>query len=1752
MKTLLSLFLFTILLLQGCIQAPSNTRKTTVSSAATGGTTTTGSANYPTFAADESVYWFNTSKITGTVTINKNSQDIIYLRGKNVHDFLSAKDANGVEYYRKQYCMEGTFGAPYKLFRVRAVPIYVTTSTRATERLLRVDIPSQSDSASLCPFSFYDPISQLITNPGVGTLAYSLPTLCVVSPGNNCIGAVTSSSLSLFAYDTVQFGSPFLIKIISTSLNLANTQMRVDLTSNSTDSSSSCTNSSCSAKGFDCCISGQCIKDGSEKTNASTDAQYSQAKNDFAVNPLSFINYPNIFYICSNISHTPVTTTPTTTTPVSDAQSRVAKYLKDYTCITDIAAGIGYNNCRNLNASNVATAIDKTEAAYTAIKKKLAIACGCSAADNQMAIKCPDWGILPVYPSGALKTNANITDFTCYTPIPPNPIGPITNLNLSVPNRSAPHRFYSSTGVNFDDIAGLQTKTPITTQEGDDFYYLDEYNKVGPVNGSFNINSVIGKMTIDLSHALPAKEVTVELGKTYILSATSGYFTPCTQCVKDSWFQTFTAYPTSQRGTGLQASGYTTSRDTYSANTTFGNYEDTNFGRACYVPVTMLPLSHQRNSSLQTQRQNRLKTQAAFYVNGYQRDWYGFNKGALIGSFDGVTWFAVGTGRRATATSTKLFLALNASFLDLADKTDTIVNIIPDFSANTAADYDYDPDIALTDPRQNTAATCQKFHQCTVDADCVSQLGWEYTCADVSQFKTKWPLYDSDGAEIANQEKTGSLFEILQTTISTTNGKRCVYRGAGAPCKRDYSSLTEFTKKSLTCAPNFYCASVSTNKFNDELVRSPNELDDILFGMDTNILGRPLNYVTAGKTLTNEIISNIKYNASNAIGLSVSDSDDMGICRPGKNLSSNDLVAHMNPDASKRTDYISQIGSCNSTATNANRFVTCPAFGDDLNYVDPTDINTVFRQQTQNSCGGESKHTTTLVSAFKNIEGLSLLNLQNITQPILAQDACFRRAGSVCHTDLDCGPNKMHEDTVGSIDIKFFGETDAEQSYWRESLICGQGTPVPAIGVKGYLDYKLSDNRCCREIGKDFTMYTQGPKAIVPENTGTNENLKTAKFPFYDPLNNSQANDVKGPAAQFRYSRYTISNNGKNDITKIPAVTAIAEPTTNQWQVVHETGSLTCCGGGWIRKFADGTHDWKVKNRLSLDSNNFTCLNFRSPLADSSYTNFTPDKVVPASYQREFEYFCKSPSGAGCLQIPFQASSGFNILSPLPYEPKFKVSADDNWLGGPSGAYSRQPPVGFSRINTSPTVDPIDGTTPWTQEMNSDVPYTPLPYYFSPIPFDTDFKTGKAYNFFTNKAVDFGVEMYLPAYVGWDGYPAGFPAQAGSTSGNTTFIRNVYIKYFYDAPLTPQVFDITANIAPAAECADVINGSGAATPAAPIKGITTDNTWCIVNNVKTQNRPVINVKADTSLPGPGENKWKYAGIIIDFKPIEIGKGLKVAEPGNALYYLSKLARMELIGIPQITYEPLYCNNNQDKLVPGLFKSNIKTRAQFTAASVTYSGLVDPVERYDENSTESSSNGYGNFEKKFTYQDKLDHSAVFSAKDFTCCTPLGKNTTAGTKCCSGYAVASADGKSSICKMPRGTDLNVYFNKFVSSEGVGDDQPGGGLTIKGTDTELDFNAYTGEPKYRGGTYDKLVALGASYCDGGKVATGGAFGAFPPEPFSGSYAVVSGASGNLEDSFPMSIVDSVLDFQTSDPNVGKVPFDSGFKWNHHYYCK
>lgn len=1710
MNALLRLKLFTLaltILLSGCIASNSPGNRRTKISSNVNNTNNPTTPTTPVFKEDELLYWYSAEKVLATITLNLNNENVIYLRGQNIHNFLSSKNSSNQEYYRKQYCLVGNYGTNKQL-RVRAVPIYVNNyTTKAIERLLRIDVPNRTENNGACGIAAIGAVAP-------ASAAYALNEIC---PSCVASGYLTSVSLTLYESNIT---TSSLTPVESSKLNLAGMGLRVDLTNNSGSPTSSCSNSACEAKGFDCCIEGQCVKDASLKANASTDPLYAQAIADYAKNPLSFINYPNIYNICTNISHNPPPSTPTGPTPVSEAEQRVKNYFDDFSCINKHESNIGTSTC--------------TTTQYQTAKKTLAIACGCPATytDAEREIKCPNWGVRPLYKNQTVQDPTiitNIVDFYCYTPVPENPIGPITNLNVSVPSRSAPHRFYSTTGINYDDIGKLASTI---IQEGEDFYYLDSLTKTGPVNGPFNMNSILGRMKVDLSQTQPAKTVSVELGKTYILSATTGYFTPCSQCAKDSWFQSFSAHPATTGGSGLKAISYTTSRDTYSGNTTYGNYEDTKFGRACYVPPTMLAFSHLKSADLQTQRQNRLRAQAALFANGYQRDWYGFNKGALIGSFDGVSWFAIGTARRITASSTKLFLAINGAFLDLADKTDTIVNIIPDQGGNTASDYDYDPQVAINSVKQNSAGSCQQYHQCSTDSDCVTKLGWEYSCVDVSQMKTKWPVFDGDAKELANQEKVGTLFEILQATTNMGDSpKRCVYRGAGAPCVRDLTSLNDsFNRKALTCAPNFYCASLTSNRFNEEVVRSPNEIGNILYGMDANVLGRPLNYVTGTRSLTADIIANIKNQGTpDALNLTSAQLNDMGICRPGRSLSANESTAHANPDTSRRTDYISQVGSCDSMSTGGGvttnmRFLTCPVFGDDLNYVDPTasnlaNLSAEQAKRSQNACGAEAKNASN-ISAFASIEGLSLLSISSINTPTLVKDACYRRAGSVCHTDLDCGPNKMHEEVAGTMPLSYFGGTEAEQSYWKESLVCGQGTPVPALGSVDFFKYNLGSNRCCREIGKDFTMYTAGPSSIIKDNEGSNANLDTRVFSVTSPNSNN------------RYSRYTVSPTAALSSSKIPRIVSNAEPSAEQWKVINETGSLNCCGGGWIRKFADGTHDWKIKGRLTLEASNFSCLNFRSPLVDPNYNRFGDalDDIVLASYQQEYQNFCMNHLFAdGCFQVPWQEGPNFELRPPYRYVPGSHYGADGDLPAVQS--------TDHARLDTSPTKDPIE-TNQLIQNNSPDAPYQPEAYYFTQTPRpDIEPDTKRSENWFSSFTTDYGVSMYLPAYIPYD------------SATNTAGIGRVYIKYFYedeahfDAEIVPYEPDAT-------KCGNVID----ATTPYPIDALGAGalSAYCVISNTKTGNRPVINVKAKT--PGAPAKPWKYAGIVIEFIPLEIIKGTKVTIPGSSWYYLTKLGRLELNGIPQIPYEPLYCNNDHDKVVPGIFNSSFDTRAEFDASGLTFTS-IKPLELYEDTTNTEANATYANHAKKFVYQDKLDLPPIFSSKDFTCCTQLGKETTSAARCCSG--AARTVGSKQYCMLPSGTNLNVYFNKFVSSEGVGSDQPGGeGLIVNDTDeTKVDFNAWTGEPKLRQTTIEKLQLLGEAYCEKKTVTDGAAFGKFPPEPFAGSYnrppdGIPGG--GSLEDSFPFSFVDSIVDFEHNDPTKGKFPYDAGFRWNHHIYCK
>ena len=534
------------------------------------------------------------------------------------------------------------------------------------------------------------------------------------------------------------------------------------------------------------------------------------------------------------------------------------------------------------------------------------------------------------------------------------------------------------------------------------------------------------------------------------------------------------------------------------------------------------------------------------------------------------------------------------------------------------------------------------------------------------------------------------------------------------------------------------------------------------------------------------------------------------------------------------------------------------------------------------------------------------------------------------------------------------------------------------------------------------------------------------------------------------------------------------------------------------------------------------------------------------------------------MQILYRDISGYSILPPILYEPNAAANIDsDDSFSVPAYAtaapytalnpYTALPSYGFSRMDTIPVGDLESGS--YTFKMNADAPYQPFPYSFTQSPpYDLYiFPDGskRSLSFFIDKQTDYGLHIYLPAYIpfytGLTSAVSPCTGIAGPTAPCAPTIKAVYVKYVYEDDHVEVVNITNLMQTDTAKCDAVASyslGSGQPVDMIAHAGLTSYESWCISANAKTQNRPMMSIKAYT---GAGRD-WKIASVIIDFKPIERNKGTTVTQPGNPYYYLTKLAKLELIGIPQITYEPLYCNSDQNQLVPGIFSSSIKTRAQFESNTNSFvNSTYNTILNYDEegSSLTDSAAGIGNNANRMTYQDKLAHSAVFSAKDFACCTPLGKTATSAAKCCS--ATGSTVNGVTTCKLPTGTDLNVYFNKFVSSEGVGDTEPGGGLVVTGTEAEIDFNQYTGEPKMRTSTYLKLEELGKSYCLNGVVGNGGSFGQFPPEPYSG-YNTTTGTTLT----FPMSIVDSIIDSEAGSTNVGKFPFDNGYRWDNHYYCK
>ena len=140
----------------------------------------------------------------------------------------------------------------------------------------------------------------------------------------------------------------------------------------------------------------------------------------------------------------------------------------------------------------------------------------------------------------------------------------------------------------------------------------------------------------------------------------------------------------------------------------------------------------------------------------------------------------------------------------------------------------------------------------------------------------------------------------------------------------------------------------------------------------------------------------------------------------------------------------------------------------------------------------------------------------------------------------------------------------------------------------------------------------------------------------YDPILSQTIMTSDDPTRNGRYSRY-----GKDERTsasdKIPRIekdndiinTFLVTNEKPQWKIFQETGRNTCCGNGFVRKFADGTNNWSNRNRLNIPPESFTCLNYRNEFAEAMKDEAVKNRLFDEDLRQTFDIdqnmYCLSP-----------------------------------------------------------------------------------------------------------------------------------------------------------------------------------------------------------------------------------------------------------------------------------------------------------------------------------------------------------------------------------------------------------------------------------------------------------------------------------------------------------------------------------------------
>lgn len=793
--------------------------------------------------------------------------------------------------------------------------------------------------------------------------------------------------------------------------------------------------------------------------------------------------------------------------------------------------------------------------------------------------------------------------------------------------KTVPHLFFDKSG-NFESEINIDTQAqedssinPPDPQSPRKFYYVDG-NKYKPnnVDNYVGFHEIYGTLEYKTGSARPAKMLKVTKGKTYDIVTSNGQFSPCANCGVDYYSSISKLFPNNFANKG---GGYVPVTNLFDRfNSKDYRSDDLIFGRACFVPATMIPWTHKHDRNLVDQRRNRLQAQHFLFANGYQRDWYGFDYGSLIGSFDGLSWFSIGNNRRITAKTNRLFLAVNSFMGDLTSEGAYTVIV-------TESSSIFNSGSAIRSDMESDGAECRKLHLCEVDSDCVTKLGWEYSCADVSQMQTKWPAFDDNGEEITETTETRYLKDLFGLTGSV---KRCVYRGRGSACheKYDKPSATSYSmtdKLALhSCSSDTYCQSIGLAdeqaKFNTKIARFPYSVaaqnsSPYISENDLNTFGKGARY----------ILRPYKYNgtdlAPDIASTSLNNNRINSICVPGRNPFA-DALTFINSNSaqpppvgtSTETDYGGdQVLAMGVTPNNASvaqqsYLSQCSIMDEDGNFLrNRSDFKDKFlSDESVRILAGSQSISTNALKLLEDITGQTLIQnfrVNQILTPTLEQGRCLRVPGSICHTNLDCSPSSFLKNKLNNLPNESSLLNSQELQYWKEELVCGNHNPID------HADFKIEENKCCREIGKTITIPTS-KNTIVPE--VYSDKVGGIDFAYSDPKRNTRMQVIYSliKSEPLEYPPLVVAQDNECGASSL-SCNSIDEKDRKQNNSFQEIASRTCCSQDWVREWSEenGQSDkvWKPEKFQNINVNGFECLNWLrcDPLVEQCAESVEPE-----------------------------------------------------------------------------------------------------------------------------------------------------------------------------------------------------------------------------------------------------------------------------------------------------------------------------------------------------------------------------------------------------------------------------------------------------------------------------------------------------------------------------------------------------------------